>query len=136
VNVEGKILNSSRIIAVVGLSPKTDRPRHRVARYLREHGYKIISVNSNAKRILGEVCYPDLGSIPESVDVVDIFRRSEEAIGIVEDAIKIGAKAIWMQEGVKNEKAAVRAKQEGLLMVMDKCILKEHQKIWARKKSK
>ncbi|MFH1032205.1 MAG: CoA-binding protein, partial [Chloroflexota bacterium] len=91
--------------------------------------YKIIPVNPTMKKILGQVCYPDLSSIPESVDVVDIFRRSEDVMPIIEDAIRIGAKAVWMQEGVINEAAARRAKEAGLLVVMDKCLLKEHRKL-------
>lgn len=126
---EKEILNSSRVVAVVGLSPKPDRPSYGVASYLKENGYKIIPVNPKVGEILGEVCYPDLSSIPEPVDVVDIFRRSEEVPAIVEEAIKIGAKAIWMQEGVINELAATRAKEAGLLVVMDSCMLKEHRKL-------
>jgi len=86
-------------------------------------------VNPKAGEILGEVCYPDLSSIPEPVDVVDIFRRSEKVPAIVEEAIKIGAKAVWMQEGVINEPAAARAGEAGLLVVMDRCMLKEHRKL-------
>ncbi len=127
-SIEEEILNSSRVVAVAGLSPKPDRPSYGVANYLKENGYKIIPVNPNAREVLGEVCYPDLVSIPEPVDVVDIFRRSEEVVSIVEEAIKIGAKAVWMQDGVINEEAAARAKRAGLLVVMDRCILKEHQK--------
>jgi len=126
---EKEILNSSRVVAVVGLSPNPDRPSYRVASYLKEQGYRIIPVNPTAEEIMGEVSYPDLASIPEPIDVVDIFRRSEEVPAIVEDAIKIGAKAVWMQEGVINEQAAVRAREAGLLVVMDKCMFKEHQKL-------
>ena len=97
--------------------------------YLKEQGYKIIPVNPQAKEILGEPCYPDLASIAEPVEVVDIFRRAEEVPTIVDEAIRIGAKAVWMQEGVINEEAAAGARQAGLLVVMDKCMLKEHQKI-------
>ena len=128
-SVEEEILNTSRVIAVVGLSPKPDRPSNSVASYLKEKGYKIIPVNPGAKEILQEACYPDLGSIPVSVDVVDIFRRSEEVGPIVEEAIKIGAKSIWMQEGVINEEAATQAREAGLLVVMDKCMLIEHQQL-------
>ena len=127
-SIEEEILNSSRVVAVVGLSPKPDRPSYGVANYLKENSYKIIPVNPNAREVLGEVCYPDLVSIPEPVDVVDIFRRSEEVVSIVEEAIKIRAKAVWMQEGVINEEAAALAKKAGLLVVMDRCMLKEHQK--------
>lgn len=128
-SIEVKILNSSRVIAVVGLSPKPDRPSYRVASYLKEQGYRIIPVNPEAKEILGETCYPALTVIPEPVDVVDIFRHSEEVPTIVEEAIKIRAKAIWMQEGIINEQAALRASKAGLLVVMDKCMLKEHLKL-------
>jgi len=124
-----EILNFSRVIAVVGLSPKPDRPSYGVASYLKENGYKIIPVNPEVGEILGEVCYPDLSSIPEPVDVVDIFRRSEKVPAIVEEAIKIAAKAVWMQEGVINEPAAARAGEAGLLVVMDRCMLKEHRKL-------
>ena len=127
-STEEEILNSSRVVAVIGLSLNSDRPSYRVASYLKEQGYRIIPVNPTAKEILGEVCYPNLSSIPEAIDVVDIFRRSKKVPGIVEEAIKIGAKAVWMQEGVINEGAAVRAREAGLLVVMDKCMLKEQKK--------
>jgi predicted CoA-binding protein len=129
VKIEEEILNFSRVVAVVGLSPKPDRPSYRVASYLKEQGYKIIPVNPLEKEILGELCYPNLASVPVSVEVVDIFRRSEEVLPIVEEAIRIGAKAVWMQEGVINEEAAKRAKEAGLRVVMDKCIRKEHQNL-------
>ena len=128
VSIEEEILNSGRVIAVVGLSPRHDRPSYQVANYLKEQGYRIIPVNPTVKEILGETCYPDLASITEPIDAVDIFRRSEEVPDIVEEAIKIGAKAVWMQEGVVNEEAAGRARDAGLMVVMDKCMLKEHQK--------
>ncbi len=127
--IEEEILNSSRVVAVVGLSAKPDRPSHRVADYLKAQGYRIIPVNPAESEILGELCYPDLASVPESVDVVDIFRRSEEVLPIVKEAIKIGAKAVWIQEGVINEEAAARAREAGLMVVMDKCMLKEHRKL-------
>jgi len=113
---------------MVGLSSNSDRPSYDVASYLKKEGYKVIPVNPKEAEILDEVCYPDLNSIPESVDVVDIFRRSEEVPAIVEDAIRIGAKAVWMQEGVVNEEAAAHAKEAGLKVVMDKCLRKEHLK--------
>jgi hypothetical protein len=127
--IEEEILNSSRVVAVVGLSAKPDRPSHRVADYLKAQGYRIIPVNPAESEILGELCYPDLASVPESVDAVDIFRRSEEVLPIVKEAIKIGAKAVWIQEGVINEEAAARAREAGLMVVMDKCMLKEHRKL-------
>lgn len=128
-SAEEEILNSSRVVAVVGLSAKPDRPSYKVASYLKEQGYKIIPVNPTEKEILGEPCCPDLASIPESVDVVDIFRRPDEVLPIVEEAIRIGAKVVWMQEGVVNEEAAARARKAGLMVVMDKCMRKEHRKL-------
>lgn len=125
-SIEEKILKSSRVIAVVGLSPKPTQPSHKVAGYLKRNGYKIIPVNPKAQEILGEHSYPDLSSIPNPVDVVDIFRRSEEVPAIVEETIKIGAKAVWMQEGVISKIAQARAQRVGLLVVMDRCMLKEH----------
>ena len=127
--VEEEILSFSRVVAVVGLSAKPERPSFKVASYLKEQGYKIIPVNPAEKEILGEICYPDLASIPELVDVVDVFRRSEEVLPIVEEAVRIGAKAVWMQEGVINEKAATRVREAGLLVVMDRCMLKEYRKL-------
>lgn len=135
-SAEEEILSFSRVVAVVGLSSKTDRPSYEVASYLKEQGYKIIPVNPMEKEILGEICYPDLASIPEPVDVVDIFRRSEEVLLIVEEAIKIGAKAVWMQEGVVNGEAAARAREAGLLVIMDECMLKEHQRLGGKKEIK
>jgi predicted CoA-binding protein len=132
-SAEEEILSFSRVVAVVGLSSKTDRPSYEVASYLKEQGYRIIPVNPMEKEILGEICYPDLASIPEPVDVVDIFRRSEEVLPIVGEAIKIGAKAVWMQEGVVNGEAAARAREAGLLVVMDECMLKEHQRLGGKK---
>jgi len=128
-SLEEQILNTSRVVAVVGLSPKPDRPSYGVADYLKENGYKIIPVNPQAEQIMEEACYPSLSAIAEPVDTVDIFRRSEEVPAIVEEAIKIRAKAVWMQEGVINEEAAAHARKAGLLVVMDKCMLKEHQKL-------
>jgi predicted CoA-binding protein len=128
-STEKEILDSSRVVAMIGLSPDPDRPSNIVATYLRGKGYKIIPVNPGVGEILGEVCYPALGSIPEPVDVVDIFRRSEDVPPIVEEAIRIGAKAVWMQEGVINQEAATRAREAGLLVVMDHCMRKEHLKL-------
>jgi len=120
---------------VVGLSPEPDRPSYQVARYLKEQGYRIVPVNPGAKEILGELCYPTLSSIPEVVDAVDIFRRSEEVPAVVEEAIRIGAKAVWMQEGVIDEAAAARAREAGLLVVMDRCMLKQHRRLKAKRKT-
>ena len=128
-SVEEEILKESKVIAMVGLSADSMRPSNRVAQYLKENGYTIIPVNPNEEVILGETCYPDLSSIPGKVEVVDIFRRSEDVLPIAEEAIKIGAKAVWMQEGVINKEAEAAALGAGLKVVMDKCMLKEHQKI-------
>ena len=128
-SLEAEILTSSRVVALVGISPKPTRPSCRVASYLKRKGYRIIPVNPGIKQILGETSYPDLLSIPERVDVVDIFRRSEDVPAIVEEAIKIGAKTVWMQEGVINEEAAARAREAGLRVVMNKCMRKEHLKL-------
>lgn len=127
--LEAKILNEYHTVAVVGVSPNPKRPSCRVASYLTRHGYRVIPVNPNTQQILGKTSYPDLGSIPEKVEVVDIFRRSEEVPSIVDEAIKIGAKAVWMQEGVINEEAATKATNAGLLVVMDKCMRKEHRRL-------
>jgi len=126
--IEG-ILKEGRTVAVVGLSPKPDRPSYVVARYLQAQGYRIIPVNPNAQEILGEKAYPTVLSIPEKVDIVDIFRRPEEVPPVVEEAIKIGARVVWMQEGIVNEAAAQRAKEAGLKVVMDRCLKKEHQRL-------
>jgi len=114
---------------VVGLSSNPNRPSYRVSAYLKENGYQIVPVNPNEKEILGEVCYPDLSSIPIKIDVVDVFRRSEQAPATVKEAIKIGVKAIWMQEGIINKEAATQARVAGLMVVMGKCMRKEHEKL-------
>ena len=124
-----EILKTARTIAVVGLSPKRYRPSYGVAEYLQKAGYRIIPVNPRESELLGERCYPDLEAIPEAVDIVDIFRRSEFVPGIVEAAIRKGAKVIWMQEGVVHEDAARRAQAAGLEVVMDRCILKDHRRM-------
>ncbi|HLE02723.1 MAG TPA: CoA-binding protein [Dehalococcoidia bacterium] len=126
--IEG-ILKEGRTVAVVGLSPKPDRPSYVVARYLQAQGYRIIPVNPNAQEILGEKAYPTVLSIPEKVDIVDIFRRPEDVPPVVEEAIKIGARVVWMQEGIVNEEAALRAREAGLKVVMDRCLKKEHQRL-------
>ena len=122
------MLKSARTIAVVGLSSKRYRPSYGVAAYMQSAGYRIIPVNPNETEVLGEKCYARLEDIPEKIDIVDIFRRSELVPEVVESAIRIGAKAVWMQEGVVDEEAARRAREAGLEVVMDLCILKEHRK--------
>ena len=123
------ILHSTRTIAVVGLSSKRYRPSYGVAEYLQRSGYRIIPVNPMETEVLGEKSYPDLDSVPEPVDLVDIFRRSEFVPAIVEAAIRKGAKAVWMQEGVIHEAAGQRARDAGLAVVMDRCILKDHRRL-------
>jgi uncharacterized protein len=124
-----EILHSSRTIAVVGLSGKRFRPSYGVSEYLQKVGYRIIPVNPKETQVLGEKCYPDLDSVPEPIDIVDIFRRSEFVPEIVEAAIRKGAKTIWMQEGVIHEAAARRAEEAGLTVFMDRCILKDHRRL-------
>ncbi len=121
-----ELLRSSRIIAVVGLSSKKFRPSYGVAEYMQREGYRIIPVNPHEKEVLGEKSYARLEDIGEPIDIVDIFRRSEFVGPVVESAIRLGAKAIWMQEGVEDEEAAGKAREAGLFVVMDRCILKEH----------
>jgi predicted CoA-binding protein len=121
-----ELLRSSRVIAVVGLSARKMRPSYGVAEYMQREGYRIIPVNPNEAEVLGEKAYAQLEDIPEHIDIVDIFRRSEFVMPIVESAIRLGAKAIWMQEGVEDEAAAKKARDAGLFVVMDRCILKEH----------
>ena len=123
------LLTSARTIAVVGLSPKEARPSHQVARYLIAAGYEVIPVNPGQSEILGRTCYPDLVSVPVAVDIVDIFRRSEDVGPIVEAAVAIGARAVWMQLGVVNEEAAHRARAAGLTVVMDRCLKVEHRNL-------
>ncbi|HEY0704289.1 MAG TPA: CoA-binding protein [Candidatus Acidoferrales bacterium] len=121
-----EILKSSKTIAVVGLSGRKFRPSYGVAEYLQKAGYRIIPVNPQETEALGEKSYARLEDIPEKIDIVDIFRRSEFVPEIVDAAIKIGARAVWMQEGVIHSEAAEKARQAGLVVVMDHCILKEH----------
>jgi len=128
-STEEDILRNYKTIATVGLSSNPQRPSNIAAGYLKDHGYNIIPVNPNEKQVFGADAYPDLRSIPQQVDVVQIFRKSDDVPPLVEDAIKIGAKAVWMQEGVINEAAARAAADAGLAVVMDKCMKKEHQKL-------
>jgi uncharacterized protein len=121
-----EILKTSHIIAVVGLSSRPHRPSYGVAQYLQSAGYRIIPVNPGETEVLGEKSYARLEDIPERVDIVDIFRRSEFVPAIVESAIRIGARGVWMQEGVIHAEAAERARRAGLFVIMNTCILKEH----------
>ena len=127
--LEIDILRSVKTIAVVGLSSKRTRPSYGVSEYMQRAGYRIIPVNPSETEVLGEKAYPDLDSIPVPVDLVNIFRRSELVPPVVDAAIRIGAKAIWMQEDVVNEEAAEKARAAGLMVVMDRCVLKEHRKM-------
>ncbi len=121
-----RIFDECRTIAVVGLSSNPMRPSHGVASYMRRQGYRVIPVNPNEREVFGETAYPSLADVPEPVDLVDIFRRSEEAGAAVDEAIAIKAKAVWMQDGVIDRAAAERASNAGLLVVMDRCWLRDH----------
>ncbi len=124
-----ELLSSARTIAVIGLSGRRARPSYGVSEYMQSAGYRIIPVNPQESEVLGEKAYPDLDSVPVPVDIVDIFRRPEYVPEIVEAAIRTGAKAVWMQEGVVHEEGAERARAAGLTVVMDRCILKEHRRM-------
>ena len=121
-----RILEECRTIAVVGLSSDAWRPSNSVSNYMRRSGYRVIPVNPNETEVFGEKAYPDLASVPEKIELVDVFRRSDEAGKAVDEAISVGAKAVWLQEGVIDHAAAQRAVDAGLLVVMDRCWLKEH----------
>jgi predicted CoA-binding protein len=123
------LLQKARTIAVVGLSSSRLRASYGVSQYMQSAGYRIIPVNPNEQEMLGEKSYARLEDVPEKIDVVDVFRRSEFVPEIVEAAIRVGARAIWMQEGVVNEVAAQRARDAGLFVVMDDCILREHRRL-------
>lgn len=127
-----KLLELAKTIAVVGLSDKPERDSYHVAAYLKNQGYKIIPVNPNAAEILGERSFSELSAVKEQIDIVDIFRKPEAVGEIVDQAIQLKAKAIWMQEGVANEEAARKAEAAGLIVVMNKCILKEHRRLVAQ----
>jgi predicted CoA-binding protein len=122
----GDLLKKARTIAVVGLSNKPLRPSHGVALYMQQQGYRIIPVNPNIQRVLGEKAYPSLKEVPEKIDVVNIFRRPEFVPDVVDQAIALRVPAVWMQEEVIHEPAAAKARQAGIFVVMNRCILKEH----------
>ena len=122
----GDLLKQARTIAVVGLSSKPLRPSHGVSLYMQQQGYRIIPVNPNIGSALGEKAYPSLNDVPEKIDLVNIFRRTEFVPEVVEQAIALRVPAVWMQEGVVHEAAAAKARQAGIFVVMDRCILKEH----------
>ena len=126
-----EVLRSSKTIAVIGISPKEDRPSYGVASYLKSKGYRIIPVRPDGDKILGEKVYHSLTEIPREIeiDVVDIFRKSEDVPPVVEEAIHRGAKVVWMQEGIINQEACAKAEKAGLKVVMDRCTKKEHQRL-------
>jgi predicted CoA-binding protein len=121
-----KILEESGVIAVVGLSPKPERASNEVASYLQSKGYKIIPVNPGYDQILGEKSYPSLADIPEKVDIVDIFRKPDQVGPVVDEAIKIGAKVVWLQLGIRNDPEAEKVLRAGHTVVQDKCMYREH----------
>jgi hypothetical protein len=121
-----EILLTAKTIASVGLSSNPDKESYRIATYLKAQGYRVIPVNPTASEIMGETSYPDLQSIPEKIDIVQVFRKPEDVPPVVEDAIKAGAKVVWMQEGIVHEEAAEKARQAGLQVVMDTCMRVAH----------
>ena len=123
-----ELLRSAKTIAVVGLSNNPARTSNGVSAYMQSQGYRIIPVNPAISEALGEKAYPTLSEVPEKIDIVNVFRRPEHVPEVVDEAIRFGVPAIWMQEGVVHEEAAEKARQAGIFVVMDKCILKEHVK--------
>jgi len=126
---EEEILSTYKTVAVVGLSSNPERASNRVARYLKDQGYRIIPVNPRETEVLGEKAYPDLCAVSEPVDVVDIFREVKAVPRVVAQAMYVGAKAVWMQEGIVHTAAAARARRAGMAVVMDHCMMKEHRRI-------
>ncbi|HEV7683283.1 MAG TPA: CoA-binding protein [Pyrinomonadaceae bacterium] len=124
-----QIFSECKTIAVVGLSSNPHRPSHGVASYMRSRGYKVIAVNPNETEVFGEKAYSLLAEVPDQIDLVDVFRRSSEAGAAVDEAIAIGAKAVWLQDGVIDDAAAERAHEAGLLVVMDRCWLRDHARL-------
>ncbi len=130
IDVLRRILAGNRVIAVVGLSANWYRPSYFAAKYMQEHGYRIIPVNPQYTEVLGEKCYPSLRDIPEKVDIVDCFQKTERILPLAEAAIAIGARVLWQQIGVKNEAAAALAAAAGLDTVMDRCVKIEHGRLF------
>jgi predicted CoA-binding protein len=130
INTLRRILKENRVIAVVGLSADWYRPSYFAAKYMQEHGYRIIPVNPKYPSILGETCYRSLREVPERVDIVDVFRKTEDVMPIAEDAIAIRAKVLWQQLGVRNEAAAAKARAAGLETVLDRCVKIEHGRLF------
>ncbi len=123
------ILKSARTVACVGVSSNPQKPSYGIFQYLAEAGYRMIPVNPTVPEIFGRPSYPNLAAIPEKIDVVQVFRKPEDVLPVVEQAIKAGAKVVWMQEGIVNEEAAQRAREAGLQVVMDRCMMKMHQRL-------
>ena len=130
INSLRRILRENRVIAVVGLSADWFRPSYFAAKYMLEHGYRVIPVNPKYPEILGQRCYKSLRDVPEKIDIVDIFRKTQDVMPIAEEAIAVGAKVLWQQLGVKNEAAAARARAAGLEAVMDRCVKIEHGRLF------
>ncbi len=130
INTLRRILRESRVIAVVGLSADWFRPSYFAAKYMQEHGYRVIPVNPKYPSILGEKCYPSLRDVPEQVDLVDVFRKTADVMPVAEDAIAIKARVLWQQLGVRNDAAAARARAAGLESVMDRCVKIEHGRLF------
>jgi predicted CoA-binding protein len=130
INTLRRILRESKVIAVVGLSADWFRPSYFAAKYMQEHGYRVIPVNPKYAEILGQKCYPSLRDIRQPVDMVDVFRKTADVMPIAEDAIAIGAKVLWQQLGVRNEEAAAKARAAGLETVMDRCVKIEHGRLF------
>ena len=128
--IEEEILIKYHTVAMVGVSSNEDRPSHRVFNYLSSHGYDVIPVNPAFAEMMGKPCYPDIHAIPQKIEIVNVFRKSDEVMPVVDAAIKAGAKVIWMQEGVINESAASKAREAGLQVVMDKCMKKIHESLF------
>jgi len=129
-----ELFRTARTVAVVGLSADTSRASHQVAKYLQEQGYRIIPVNPAVDTVLGEKCFPDLTSVPNPVDVVDVFRRSEYTPDIARQAVAIGAKVLWLQMGIRNDAAARIAAEAGLTVVQDACMLQEHKRLVGKRR--
>jgi uncharacterized protein len=130
INTLRRVLRESRTLAIVGLSADWFRPSYFAAKYMQEHGYKIIPVNPKYSEILGEKCYPSLAAIPEKVDLVDVFRKPGDATAIAREAVAIGAKTLWLQIGVINEEARQIAEDAGLTVVMDRCVKIEYARLF------
>ena len=125
-----RILKENHVLAIVGLSASWHRPSYFAAKYMLEHGYRVIPVNPQVREVLGQKCYASLRDIPEKVDLVDVFRKTQDVMPVAEDAIAIGARVLWQQLGVKNEAAAAKARAAGLEAVMDRCVKIEHGRLF------